>query len=532
MSKYDDYRDSEDFYTPERKNRRKAPDQYEDISSDYTPEEKHNFTPRSRDFTLNRTSAPSNERKFYDDSLLKNRGVGAESAKQQQAARARQQELEERRQAEARDNSGSSYSDFYSSGYGDMSSSRQSSPNYYSGSSEGNYSSYQGDDSRSYEQFSRRKNELEDTMEGIPLAGYGSGRDVSAYGGAGGKPPRKNRRGGDGFDEAPEGRRPDKRKRKKKKHVLRTVLIVFLVLILVGAGAGYGVVRNMLGGLNQTELSDIEKLGISDAIDKKYGNQNIINFALFGIDTRDEESMEGLSDSIIIVSVNRGTGAVKMISILRDSLVPISGHGKQKITHAYSYGGPELAINTINQNFHMNIQDYATVNFAKMADIIDTLGGIDLEITPFEWEYTNGIGQSTYGRKNYEDLPAPGQVHMTGKQAVSFARIRSDSDVNRAERQRKVLNLLVEKVKSTSILKYPSLIKQLLGYVETSMTYDEILGFAPMVTKNITIEQTAMPDEELDNAKGGGDPWVWRYDLDDAADRIHRFIYENDNSAG
>lgn len=537
MSRYNDYDSHEEFYTPNRTPSKKIPTHYEDISSDYLPEEKKRYTRRSNsDFSIKRQEIQSTgERKFFDDSFL-NRKIDPDTAQRRQAE-LRQQELEERRRAreaqEAIKRQNIRNNDYYGAtgvasyrntdqgGYGAGS-------DYYSGNSAGYYTQQSNGQSTQYSTY-RQRRDMDDTLEGIPLSSAYTDEvaPVRRRGSAGsGRPPGKGGNGGgrDEFDPNSRGRRPGK----KKRHILRKVLIVVLVLVLAGGGAVYGAIRHALSGLNQTDISDIDKLGISNAINEKYGAQSVINFALFGIDTRDDESMEGLSDSIMIVSVNRKTGAVKLISILRDSYVPIEGHGKQKITHAYSYGGAELAINTINQNFDMNIQDYATVNFAKMADIIDTLGGIDLEISRFEWEYTNGIGQSTYGKKNYEDLEAPGQVHMNGKQAVSYARIREDSDANRAERQRKVLSLLVNKVKSTSVLKYPALIKELLGYVETSMSYDEIMGFVPIVTKNITLEQTAVPDEELDDPIGGSynGNWVWRYDLNDAADRIHKFIYE------
>lgn len=494
MSRYN----KEDFYNSDGSSVRRTPDAYEDISSDYTPEEKTRYTQRSRaDFTVNRPAPPMANRKFYDDTLLsQNRGEDAGR---------RQQELDERRYArEAQERvrqqvSSRQYQDIYS-GYVEEDDEAQP---------------YQSSYAQSRGYYENRR-QMEDTLEGIPLsAGYDS------YGSGSGRPPR----GGNGRGSGPDGQGPRK---KKKRHILRTLLIVLLVLILAGGGTIYGVMRHALSGLNQTEISDIDKLGISDAINQKYGSQNIINFALFGLDTHEDDEMAGRSDSIMIISVNRSNGAVKIISILRDSLVSIQGHGKEKITHAYSYGGPELAINTINQNFDMNIQDYATVNFAKMAEIIDTLGGLDLEITEFELDLTNGIGQSTYGKKNFEDLEHSGQVHMNGKQAVSFARIRTDSDNARAERQRKVISLLIDKIKQTSVLKYPSLLKQLLGYVETSMTYDEILGFAPMALKNITIQQTAVPDEEQDGASGGyyNDLWVWKFDKTKASDRIHQFIYE------
>src|SRR5699024_8489086 len=150
-------------------------------------------------------------------------------------------------------------------------------------------------------------------------------------------------------------------------------------------------------------------------------DSDIFNVALFGVDTRDEDSFSGRSDTIIIASVDKKNNVVKLTSILRDSYVAIEGHKNQKITHAYMYGGAELAIKTINQNFGMNITDYVTVNFAKVAEAIDVLGGVDLEITERERVEVNNIGDDE--DPDFPYIEESGMVHLNGKQAVVYARI-------------------------------------------------------------------------------------------------------------
>lgn len=247
--------------------------------------------------------------------------------------------------------------------------------------------------------------------------------------------------------------------------------------------------------------------------------------ALFGVDTRDEDSFSGRSDSIIIVSVDKNNNIVKLTSILRDSYVAIEGHKNQKITHAYAFGGAELAIKTLNQNFGMNITDYATINFYKLADAIDILGGVDIEVSEAERKHLNSIGDDDNPDFNY--LEESGLVHLTGEQAVVYARLRKiDSDVERSNRQRKVIEALIVQAKKVSPAKYGEMVRTMMSLCETSLSFSEIMSFAPMITKDITIQTLTIPGDE-ENAIGGiyDGAWVWRYDLSEATQHIHEFIY-------
>ena len=150
------------------------------------------------------------------------------------------------------------------------------------------------------------------------------------------------------------------------------VPVAFLVLLSVLTGVGALRLADAMQ-YNQTKISqDDEDLGIV----KMDVPEGITSIALFGIDARND-SFRGLSDSIMIVTVDAVHNDIKLVSILRDSLVRIDGYGYQKINAAYSFGGPELAIKTLNQTFNLNIRNYATVDFVSMADIIDMVGGIE-----------------------------------------------------------------------------------------------------------------------------------------------------------
>lgn len=487
FDEFDHYRLSDDdFNKSSGQNIPKArkSDGFEDVFSDYKPKNVR------ANQSNNQPTQQKSERKFFDDNLLKKRSdpdAYSESARQNQH-RANNFPVNDFSGNNAKRRSDMEFEDF--------SSETSNSGSFYLA----NYSSENG----AYRQPQGGNREV-----------YPNSNDT-----------RNRNPYDDDYEDYGNGRKPPKGK-KKKKNIAVKIIVIVLVAILALSGAAYAVFHGVFNSLNQGTTIDENDVGFSDVIAEKYGNQNIINIALFGVDTREEDSFEGRSDSIMIVSVNRKTSEIKLISILRDSYVKIEGHGSQKITHAYMYGGAQLAVKTINQNFDMNITDYATINFLKMGDVIDAFGGLDIEINDMEMDMINGLGNSE-GRK-VELVTKTGLVHLNGDQAVSYARIRKDGDDKRAERQRLVLNKLLEKAKKISVTKYPSLVKSMMKMVETSMSSSEILSLAPLALKNIEIVQTVVPDDNLDKPKGGniGGNWVWKYDLKKASDRMHKFIYED-----
>lgn len=304
------------------------------------------------------------------------------------------------------------------------------------------------------------------------------------------------------------------------KLYFKTLLLTLIGLIGILAIL-YGIFIYTIGGLNRQSINE-DSLSVNENLGA-YGSQKIMNIALFGIDSQNEEN-KGRSDAILIASVNGKTGKIKLISVARDTYVDVPGNGKTKINHAYAYGGPELAIQTINENFDLNITDYVSVNFDSLADVIDEMGGIELEVTDAERQQINN-----YLLKG-EKLQESGLVHLTGPQAVSYSRIRKiDGDVMRGERQRKVLECLFQKALEINPLLYPSYVKKFSPMVETSLSNEEILKIASVGMKgSLMLEQAGMPN---DNIKSGGQRiggvWYFVYDIEQAADMIGQFIYHD-----
>ena len=306
---------------------------------------------------------------------------------------------------------------------------------------------------------------------------------------------------------------------KKKRNI---IIVVVLALILGVFLYGY----SYLNDIKTVKISKKDKdLGIkSKKNDEK--NKEVINIALFGGDGRNEKDVSR-SDSIMILSIDKTHKKLKLSSIMRDTYVDIYGHGMTKLNHAYAYGGPELAIRTINENFNLNIRDYAFVNFDSFEKVVDTIGGVDIELNQSE---VNEINKNVQG----SSIKGPGMNHLNGKQALAYSRIRKigNGDYERTERQRRVMQEIFDKGKNIGITKYPEVVDSVFPYVETSFSKMDIVKLGSYgLTNNIrTLEQNRFPKDEHSHGQFIGEVWYLVTDLEKTEKEIHNFIYENINN--
>lgn len=281
---------------------------------------------------------------------------------------------------------------------------------------------------------------------------------------------------------------------------------------------------------------------------------NVVNILLVGVDTRSTDMGEGYQhgDVQIICSINKDTGSVKLTSLQRDLYVAIPGYkSKNRINVAYARGGGALAMRTINSVFDMNIEYYVTINFYGLASIIDAIGGIDIEMSKAEAKAIN-----TYLKKhppkydnqddNYERVPLEvkkGTQHLDGIQAVMYARTRSvDNDFGRTARQRKLLDLLLQKIMkdNMSIDKLISLMETCLPYVTTNLNASTMLelGIGILGSDIISraqageslLEQHRIPMDDTwkyDHTEGGASVVVFRTvkRREENIKALHEFIY-------
>ncbi len=315
------------------------------------------------------------------------------------------------------------------------------------------------------------------------------------------------------------------RRTNRKKSAFGKVVFWIAVVLMLLIGISCFAVSRMLGDIDRGDGTfDEAELDTHEGL-----SEEIINIAVFGVDSRDDV-VEGRSDAMMIVSLDMKHNKIKAVSLMRDSLVNIEGYGKYKLNGAYARGGVELAIKTINQNFDMNITDYVSLNFNQLAGIVDALGGVEVEITNAERKNANKYIKEMareIGEKP-EIIEESGTVTLRGYQAVAYARIRAigNADFQRTERQREVMQKLLDKALETSPVMYPTLVKKLLPMVETSLSNEEILRIVGMVALKgkPSFEQGRLP---LDGSYRTNSTYAMAYDLDAAAEKLHSFIYDD-----
>lgn len=270
-----------------------------------------------------------------------------------------------------------------------------------------------------------------------------------------------------------------KTNKKSKKSGKKKAVIAVVVIIVIILGIIAGFIYNKVSKVNFIKINE-ENL----AIGNKTGYRNI---ALLGVDTRDMNSLDGSrSDAIIIVSINEQTKNVNLISVYRDSYMDVQGHGLTKVTHAYAYGGPELALNTLNRNLDLDISEFVTVNFEIVADVVDLVGGIDIDIDKSELSQMNKYIEDTsknVGRKANK-ITSAGKQHLDGIQAVTYARIRKTAggDYKRTERMRTVLTEVFEKAKKMDAGKLNELANKVLPQVQTNIGLSEVISLIPTIS--------------------------------------------------
>lgn len=318
----------------------------------------------------------------------------------------------------------------------------------------------------------------------------------------------------------------------KGKKITIWILGVILVVILGAVGGVYFYGNYLFNKLEKVEI-DKDNIGITEEVEEKLSqySDSIINIALFGVDAVDGEA--GRSDSIMIATIDTVHKKLKLTSIMRDSYVAIDGHGNDKINHAYAFGGPQLAIKTLNENFDLNIEDFASVNFETLPKIIDKIGGIELDIDADELEYINGYiaHLNNINGTSEPAIESTGLQHVSGTQALAFCRIRytSGGDYKRTERHREVLTKIFEKIETLPATSYPSLLLEVLPMVNTSLTYNEILDLGTEVLKlgDSSMELERFPLDEYCEGQMINGVYYLTFDKETTVEQLHNYIFED-----
>lgn len=284
--------------------------------------------------------------------------------------------------------------------------------------------------------------------------------------------------------------------------------------------------------LKFNKLSLVDREELVETNELQLESKEIINIAFFGLDRRDKNE-PSRSDCIMILSIDEKHNKIKMSSIMRDTYVKIKDHGETKINHAYAYGGPQLAIRTLNENFNLYIRDYVAVDFFNCEKLIDAVGGVTIEIDQEEINIMNDYitEVANIQGKAVQGITKVGSQNLNGLQAVAYSRIRytEGGDFVRTERQRTVLTAILTKIQSLKVTQVPSAVSNLLPFTETSMKNMDIikLGIKVITSNKMVLEQERFPVDGYCIGKIMDKVWYLVVDMESTVEQLHKFIYED-----
>lgn len=293
--------------------------------------------------------------------------------------------------------------------------------------------------------------------------------------------------------------KPRKKKRKRRSgcigRIIRSLIIILLVIFII-----YSIISLIcIKQIDYVESAPMTHY--SDAL----SDRKVKNILIIGTDSRDTSEERGRSDSMILLSLNSHTNKMYLTSIMRDSYVDIDGYGWDKLTHAYSYGGAELLMDTIERNFSIRIDDYIAINFNAFASIVDAVNGIEVDVSDDEAQEINTILQAEVNQLMGDDvnsdlLEKGGKLILNGKQALSYSRIRyvGNSDFERTQRQRDVMEKIIEKLKNFRPSSIGGIIKSALPQFSTNITTGELylLSLRLPFLFSYDLEQQRIPAED------------------------------------
>lgn len=322
----------------------------------------------------------------------------------------------------------------------------------------------------------------------------------------------------------------------KHKKIIAIIVTTFIFLPLSVFGYFYTKVNSMYENSDLNIINDDSDKVINDIL----LDNEITNILLIGTDGR-TKSEQGRSDSMMIATIDEKHKSLKLTSLARDTLVKIPGHGEEKLNHAYSYGGAPLLMKTIENNFGVGISSYVNVNFASFMEIIDSLGGISIDVKKSEIDEINKYIPECYNASSSKNkskmklLENSGLQVLNGYQALSYSRIRkNDSAFERDGRQRKVLQSLLNEISVMSFGEASKVANSLFPYVKTNIKPFEMIKLVGKVLKigNFNIKQLEFPIAEY--SKGGivnGKGWVIQFNNNKCLKILHEFIFGEDLSS-
>lgn len=326
---------------------------------------------------------------------------------------------------------------------------------------------------------------------------------------------------------------------KKSKSSKKKILLLAIEILVAVAAICVFVFVMKFERTNTRVNIDVEDLQIHEEVANNEVMKGYRNIALFGVDSttgslgKDKES-KTRSDTIMIASINEETKEVRLVSVYRDTFLNLGNDTYTKCNAAYQKGGPEQAMQMLNTNLDLDIEDFVTVGFKGLMDTVDALGGVEIEITQGEISHLNNYQYSMAEDMEIEYTPIkePGLQELNGLQATAYCRIRQiGNDFQRTERQREVLTQISEKAKTMSATQLEQIATAAFEEVYTSLELEEILSLLKDISSYEIIETAGFPemDQLTTPTVGSHGSCVVPKNLANSVVWLHEFLFEEEN---
>ena len=283
------------------------------------------------------------------------------------------------------------------------------------------------------------------------------------------------------------------------------------------------------GDINASNFKDALKIWATTGNDQKMTSKNVVNVLLIGADSR-KGTNTGNTDTMLLVSLNKKTKQIKLVSFMRDSYLYIEGKNNSycsKLNAAFSMGGPETLMTTIENNYKIEIDNFVMVNFESFKAIIEAMDGVTVDVKKYEANYANNRYKLS--------MPYGDGVTLNGEEALAFCRIRgcdADGDISRTRRQRSVINAIINRVTSASVSDLNKYLNVLLPYVYTGFKRSEILSLGMKAITNgwAFYDRSELQIPTNDTCQSGSmGSWIWVVDYQQAAHILQNELYGTSN---
>ena len=334
---------------------------------------------------------------------------------------------------------------------------------------------------------------------------------------------------------------PSRRARRRKRR--KVLLIIEIIILLLLLAVLFFWLK--FGMINFRDIGDIKTNKLSKQTEKTLSGYT--NFMVFGVDSRasgESATSAGNTDVQIIVSINNDTKKIRMASVYRDTLLNVDPQGQGTYTKsnaAYARGGEKEALEMVNGNLDLNIEKFVTFDFAAVTDVVDDVGGIEVDVTQAEYEALNSSRWPTIPEvarlsgKEATYVTKPGLQTLNGVQACAYCRIRHTSDgkgdYGRAQRQRKVMNLVMEKVKKASLSQLNSIIDDVLPKVSTNFSATEILSLATAAKSYSMDKSFGFPFDKWNGTMNTYGSIIVPCTLESNVEKLHQKMFDEMNFA-